>query len=158
MAKLEKPMPPDLIQCQSMIPTGHNFMTFGPGESHKRCTAEPIVIATEVKKAKGYTKKGSMSLCLSCWIIARRQLGKNKFTIEPIEESSTNKEKSFAPWTIKQIEMLVKRQHNELLHDYSCICGASLVPTKEGWICTNCNYTQNWCHKMDVTQIVLKAK
>ena len=60
---------------------------------------------------------------------------------------------SKAPWTPRQVGLLQERQENEKLHEYTCECGAVLIPTAAGWVCRNrphCPYTQNWCHAIDV--------
>lgn len=67
-------------------------------------------------------------------------------------------EKCFAPWTDEQVKMLIRRQANENLHEYTCLHGHELTPINEGWYCKICHYVQNWCHKMDVTAIVPKTK
>lgn len=36
------------------------------------------------------------------------------------------------------------------MHSYECICGHSLIPTENGWICDECSHTQNWCHAQDL--------
>jgi len=36
------------------------------------------------------------------------------------------------------------------MHEYSCaVCGDTLEPTNEGWVCTNCGWTQHWCFDCD---------
>lgn len=57
-----------------------------------------------------------------------------------------------APWTEEQIKNLQKRQNNMLMHPYTCgnCSDTPLIPTKDGWICKKCDYTQNWAHKSDV--------
>jgi len=60
-------------------------------------------------------------------------------------------ENSKAPWTDEQVENLKKRQANNMMHQYTCVCDGNiaLIPTKEGWVCPECDYTQKWCHKSD---------
>ena len=55
--------------------------------------------------------------------------------------------KAQAPWTSAQIECLQVRQSNGAYHPYTCGKDSShgnLIPTTDGWICPDCNYTQNW--------------
>jgi hypothetical protein len=52
-----------------------------------------------------------------------------------------------APWTDEQVEMLDKWQDDGTKHPYTCICGESLTPYNEGWICEYCGHKQDWCWK-----------
>ena len=63
---MEKPDPPDLEQCQALIPSGYSFMTLGgkPGEM-LRCSKKPSYIVYELEKQTD-GQKGSMSLCVNC--------------------------------------------------------------------------------------------
>lgn len=81
------------------------------------------------------------------------------FALEVIREecSSNNKTensgavgKITAPWTEEQVKALEARQDMEMLHEYTCECGHQLIPSKDGWFCEECPYTQNWCHALDV--------
>ena len=80
MPKLE---PPDNNRCQAEKPNGHNFMTLGGEVKMIRCKSKPSVIATE-KKAGKDGKKGSMSLCSSCWKAMIKQIGADSTTVKPI--------------------------------------------------------------------------
>lgn len=52
-----------------------------------------------------------------------------------------------APWTDSFIKQLQTWQDNKFTHSYTCgDCRQDLVPTREGWICPDCAYTQNWSH------------
>ena len=71
----------------------------------------------------------------------------------PIPKPYTMTKKWVAPWTDKQIELLDRVQNPHkgdlLLHPYTCANQwhkdqVELVPTKSGWICPDCPYTQNW--------------
>lgn len=53
------------------------------------------------------------------------------------------------PWTPEQVEILYNRQACTLWHEYTCWCGAVLDPTEQGWVCPDCDYTQDWCHAGD---------
>ena len=54
-----------------------------------------------------------------------------------------------APWTDEEIANLERRQEQDHLHPYTCACGESLIPTRDGWECDVCSYTQTWCHAAD---------
>jgi hypothetical protein len=52
-----------------------------------------------------------------------------------------------APWPKDVIEALKRRQTDGRFHPYTCGNDSNhppLVPTRDGWICESCNYTQNW--------------
>ena len=63
-----------------------------------------------------------------------------------------------APWTPDQVASLNGYQASEKYHPYTCRNrGASfhrwrlgdkgvLIPTTSGWICSDCDYTQDWAH------------
>ncbi len=53
----------------------------------------------------------------------------------------------YAEWTEEQIANLESYQQCQYVHPYTCICGESLIPYKEGWECDECGYHQNWCLK-----------
>lgn len=57
--------------------------------------------------------------------------------------------RSFAPWTTEEVTNLNRRQKCDILHEYSCKCGAPLTATTMGWVCDSCNYTQKWCITID---------
>jgi hypothetical protein len=60
---------------------------------------------------------------------------------------------SEAPWTDKQVLALKRRQADCTRHEYTCECGQVLEPTREGWRCPACPYTQNWCHEADTQPV-----
>lgn len=58
-----------------------------------------------------------------------------------------------APWTEDQVEALNKFQTTTRFHPFTCpnhhnnpYGDRNLVATTNGWICKNCNYTQDWAH------------
>ena len=64
-----------------------------------------------------------------------------------------------APWTPEQIETLNRLQRGELYgHPYTCPHRGEvphhdnghdtgcLLATKDGWLCPDCGYTQDWAH------------
>ncbi len=60
-----------------------------------------------------------------------------------------------APFTDEQIEALKTFQMADYMHPFTCENNHStpyvkfdnrLVPTREGWICPHCAYTQDWAH------------
>jgi hypothetical protein len=61
-----------------------------------------------------------------------------------------------APWTMDQVRLLWKYQMAGHFHPYTCghredhpEIGSDkgmLVPTRKGWICPMCDYTQDWAH------------
>lgn len=61
-----------------------------------------------------------------------------------------------APWTQDQVDALNAYQHLGAFHPYTCLqphegTARYLVATTEGWVCTQCPYTQNWAHDRAVT-------
>ena len=59
---------------------------------------------------------------------------------------------SRAPWSQEEVESLTLRQKEIRLHPYTCGNDSRhtlLVPTNLGWMCTDCDYTQDWAHKAD---------
>lgn len=58
----------------------------------------------------------------------------------------TMSDKVFAPFTPEQIKNLSNYQQNDRHHPFTCLDGNLLTPVESGWICSCCNYTQNWCH------------
>lgn len=53
-----------------------------------------------------------------------------------------------APWDENQISALIKWQ-NGAGHPYTCGMDSShskLVPSRNGWHCVDCGYTQDWAH------------
>jgi|SaaInlLV_10m_DNA_4_1040232.scaffolds.fasta_scaffold17171_2 hypothetical protein len=65
-------IPPDRARCQADVPTGHSFLSMGPGPKHVRCETSPHVIVEERRPGEdGHA--GSMSLCLECLAVMSRQ-------------------------------------------------------------------------------------
>jgi hypothetical protein len=58
-----------------------------------------------------------------------------------------NEDNVRAPWTDEQVDKLRKWQENDSIHPYTCICGESLMPHNNGWICEYCGHVQDWCWK-----------
>jgi len=52
----------------------------------------------------------------------------------------------FAPWTDEQVQNLKEFQEFEPMHPFTCVCREKLIPTKDGWICSKCDYTQNYAY------------
>lgn len=75
--------PPDLKQCQALIPNGFTFMTFGGVPGLVRCREVPITIATELAPASD-GRTGSMSLCANCWAKLIEQSGAYFASFAPI--------------------------------------------------------------------------
>jgi len=54
-----------------------------------------------------------------------------------------------APFTDEQVKLLERYQKCESVHPFTCFFDTSeLVPSVMGWFCTQCDYTQAWCHAM----------
>jgi len=51
-----------------------------------------------------------------------------------------------APFTPEQVRHLNEFQNAESVHPFTCKCGVNLVATEAGWICNECEYTQDWAH------------
>jgi hypothetical protein len=61
--------------------------------------------------------------------------------------------KIFAPFTEEQVKML-KWWQEDVFHPYTCLNRGGgggrhldsdkLVPTVNGWVCSKCDYKQNW--------------
>lgn len=68
------------------------------------------------------------------------------------------RETLFAPWTDEQVEALNEYQQVAPMHPFTCARRdrghgdhgerdvGILVATNDGWICRDCDYTQNWAH------------
>lgn len=58
----------------------------------------------------------------------------------------------YPPWTPAQVDALNRWQRAGHVHPFTCGMVHSgdrdLVATHAGWICPNCDYTQNWAHGM----------
>lgn len=52
------------------------------------------------------------------------------------------------PWSEAQIAALTAHQQNTRVHPYTCVCSGEvlLVPTRDGWLCPQCDYRQLWAH------------
>lgn len=64
----------------------------------------------------------------------------------------------YAPWSDQEIEALRKHQEDDQRHPYTCgnrgdgkhpfeekyLDTGALRPTREGWVCPYCDYTQDW--------------
>lgn len=51
------------------------------------------------------------------------------------------------PWTMEQIDALASFQESYRTHPFTCggkDCRAALRPTRDGWVCPVCDYTQGW--------------
>lgn len=51
-----------------------------------------------------------------------------------------------APFTPQQVYYLNEFQDAGFMHPFTCRCGANLIATEAGWICNECDYTQDWAH------------
>lgn len=54
-----------------------------------------------------------------------------------------------APFTDEQIEALNAFQECRCYHPFTCGNDSrhrDLIATKDGWICLDCDYTQQWAH------------
>lgn len=64
-------------------------------------------------------------------------------------------EKIYAPFEEKIVKALNEWQQTGYVHLYTCGTKEKhkrgdddvLIPTRQGWKCPSCNYTQNWAHK-----------
>lgn len=56
----------------------------------------------------------------------------------------------FAPWTVEQVKSLNGFQKSGVWHEFTCgnnhAMDDTLVATEAGWVCPNCDYTQDWAH------------
>ncbi len=52
-----------------------------------------------------------------------------------------------APFTPEQVRSLNGFQQSGRYHPFTCTCGEHLMATEQGWICRDCDYTQNWAHE-----------
>lgn len=52
------------------------------------------------------------------------------------------------PWSDETIAALAEHQSNGRIHPYTCGNDSRhvLKPTRDGWVCPECNYRQNWAH------------
>jgi hypothetical protein len=58
----------------------------------------------------------------------------------------------YAPWNDEQIDALDKWQCDNSKHPYTCICGESLTPYKNGWCCDYCGHRQTWCFDFSIKE------
>ena len=57
-----------------------------------------------------------------------------------------------APFTPQQVEALNKYQNCGIWHPFTCgNCRNVLTATEKGWICSQCDYTQDWAHDFMLT-------
>lgn len=62
--------------------------------------------------------------------------------------------KIFAPFTKDQINSLTHWQNDDTIHPFTCPNDSEkLIPRRQGWYCSKCNYTQNWVHDFMVEDI-----
>lgn len=88
VAKKKALTPPDLERCQADVPNGYTFMTLGGRPGLERCKNKPTVIVSETKPGKD-GQKGSMSLCDGCLAVLRKQMPRDSFKVEDIDEMWT---------------------------------------------------------------------
>ena len=56
-----------------------------------------------------------------------------------------------APWTDEQVDKLNRYQQLGNFHEFTCLnshgdLSRTLIATRDGWICPNCDYKQTWAH------------
>ena len=58
-----------------------------------------------------------------------------------------------APWTDEEVAKLNEFQETSWMHPFTCVFRGDdhegegvLVATNAGWVCPQCEYTQNWAH------------
>lgn len=58
-----------------------------------------------------------------------------------------------APWTDDQVAALARWQTYGFVHEFTCMAidhpagkNNVLYPTRDGWRCLHCDYTQDWAH------------
>lgn len=66
-----------------------------------------------------------------------------------------------APFTPEQVEQLNRYQQGGWMHPFTCGVGTGrhldLVATEAGWICPDCDYTQDWAHGFMADREVLDS-
>lgn len=82
--------PPDMKRCQAEKPNGHTFMTLGGSPGLERCKSKPSLIVTENKPDKD-GRKGSMTLCASCFVQFGLQIPEGFATVATIPVSKWEK-------------------------------------------------------------------
>ncbi|MCL4525558.1 MAG: hypothetical protein M1492_03490 [Gammaproteobacteria bacterium] len=73
-----------------------------------------------------------------------------------------------APWTAEQVETLNRLQRGEIFgHPYTCPNRTimphhnsghdtgCLLATKDGWVCLDCGYTQDWAYALSLEGVSL---
>jgi len=51
-------------------------------------------------------------------------------------------------FTEEQVKNLNEYQKSPFFHPFTCANGCGpLIATKGGWVCSKCDYTQDWAHK-----------
>lgn len=54
-----------------------------------------------------------------------------------------------AKWTPDQVRALNAFQHRGMFHPFTCGNDSRhrvLLATEDGWVCEDCDYTQDWAH------------
>lgn len=70
-----KPLtPPDFLRCQAEITRYVPFVMGGSTKQTERCSNKPTVVIHDAQPGED-GRVGSMSLCYSCLLVARKQLG-----------------------------------------------------------------------------------
>ena len=69
-------------------------------------------------------------------------------------------DKIHPPWTSRQVKGLRYWQESGLFHPYTCphdhhdvTDEPVLTPTKHGWVCEWCDYTQDWAHAFSARRL-----
>jgi hypothetical protein len=55
-----------------------------------------------------------------------------------------------SPWSDEEVKSLNECQQFGYCHSFTCggeNCNNNLIATNNGWMCKNCDYTQNWAYK-----------
>lgn len=90
--------------------------------------------ADQVQIISGTTEKPAVWRCRKCRVV---------FAFEPEEMKQ-------APWTADEVVALNRHQQKGHLHPFTCPYQHGgervLVATEVGWVCPECDYTQDWAH------------
>jgi len=66
------------------------------------------------------------------------------------------------PWNPKTVDALNRFQRIGTVHPFTCgnehEGDRDLVATKDGWICPNCDYTQDWAHEFMADEKVIQRE
>ncbi len=77
---------------------------------------------------------------------------------------SRHPDHSYAPWLPEEVRILNINQISGDVHPFTCVnrndgthrwtidLGA-LIATEAGWICLDCDYTQDWCHDFQLKRL-----